>query len=72
METITIPKAEYKKLVRKAKAYEKLAESFYENSIKEPIDSIVSDFRKTNLYTNEFLTDLEDGLKKSSLSKNRK
>lgn len=67
METITIPKTEYRKLVRKAKAFEKLAENFYQNTIKEPVEAIVSDFRKTNLYSEEFLHDLEDGLKKSSL-----
>jgi glucan phosphoethanolaminetransferase (alkaline phosphatase superfamily) len=72
METVTIPKREYKKLVSKAKAYEKLAESFYQNTLNEPVEAIVSDFRKTNLYTDEFLKDLEDGLKKSSLSRNKK
>ncbi len=72
METVTIPKSEYKKLVSKAKAYEKLAESFYETSIEEPVENIVSDFRNTNLYTNEFLNDLEDGLRKSSLGKRKK
>lgn len=69
METITIPKSEYKKLVSRAKAYEKLAESIFVNAIKDPIADIVSDFRRTNIYTEGFLTDLENGLKKSSLSK---
>lgn len=72
MELITISKKEYKILVSKAKAYEKLSESFYKNALNDSVESIVSDFKKTNLYTDEFLRDLEGGLKKSSLSKNRK
>jgi hypothetical protein len=66
METITIPKTEYRKLLSRAKAYEKLAGSIFENVIKDPVNEIVSDFQKTNLYTDGFLKDLEDGLKKSS------
>ncbi len=72
METITIPKTEHKKLLSRAKAYEKLAGSIFENAIKDPVKDIVSDFKKTNLYSDEFLTDLESGLKKSSLAKNKK
>lgn len=72
METITIPKNEYKKLISKAKAYQKLAESVFVNAIKDPVEDIVSDFRNTDLYTEKFLMDLEKGLKKSSLSKIRK
>ena len=48
------------------------AGSIFENVIKDPVNDIVSDFKKTNLYTDEFLKDLEDGLKKSSLAKNKK
>ncbi len=70
METVTISKTEYKKLLTRAKAYEKLAEKIFENAIKDPVNDIVSDFKKTNLYTTEFLKDLEDGLNKSSLVKN--
>lgn len=69
MATITIPKTEYSKLKRQADAYKKLSGRFFEFMIKDPIEEIVNDFRKTNLYTKEFLTDLEDGLKKSSYSK---
>lgn len=46
METITIPKAEYKKLLSRAKAYEKLAGSIFEYAIKDPVNEIVSDFIK--------------------------
>jgi len=72
METITIPKTEYKKLLARAKAYEKLAKSIFENAIKDPVTEIVSDFKNTDLYSKEFLNDLEDGLKKSSLAKTKK
>ena len=72
MESITIPKKEYKKLVSKANAYEKLAESFYKNTLIDSVDNIVSDFRRTDLYTDEFLKDLAEGLNKSSLVKKRK
>jgi len=34
---------------------------------KDKIDSILTDFAATNLYEDEFLKDLEEGLKKSSL-----
>jgi len=37
--------------------------------IKDPIEEVINDFRKTNLYTKGFLADLEDGLKKSSYAK---
>ncbi|MFH1225951.1 MAG: hypothetical protein V1684_01525 [bacterium] len=33
------------------------------------INKVVADFKATNLYTKEFLTDLEDGLHKSSYAK---
>ena len=69
MQTITIPKKEYQKLVSKAKALEKLAVHIFEKVIKDPVKDVVEDFRRTNLYTGEFITDLEEGLKKSSYSK---
>ncbi len=34
---------------------------------KDKIESILSDFAGTNLYEEEFLKDLEEGLKKSSM-----
>ncbi len=36
---------------------------------KDKIDSILNDFRATNLYEDDFLRDLEEGLKKSSVYK---
>ena len=38
--------------------------------MKDPIGEVVNDFRKTNLYAEEFLSDMEDGLRKSSCAKN--
>lgn len=35
------------------------------------IKKVVADFKATNLYTKEFLTDLEDGLHKSSYVKKK-
>ena len=71
METITIPKNEYRKLISKAKAYQKLAEHFFEGALGASAKDVVEDFRKTNLYTEEFLADLEKGLKKSTYLKQR-
>jgi hypothetical protein len=72
METITIPKNEYKKLVSKANAYQKLAEHFFGDALKTSLKDVVDDFRKTNLYTEGFLADLENGLKKSTYFKQKR
>ncbi|MEK7634539.1 MAG: hypothetical protein AAB396_01475 [Patescibacteria group bacterium] len=69
MNTITIPKTEYSKLKRQAEAYKKLSSRFFESIVKDPIGEVVNDFRKTNLYAEEFLSDMEDGLRKSSCAK---
>jgi len=37
---------------------------------KDKINSILTDFAATNLYKDDFLKDLEEGLKKSSLLQN--
>ena len=37
--------------------------------LKNPADEVVENFKATDLYAEEFLTDLEDGLRKSSYSK---
>ena len=34
---------------------------------KDKIELVLSDFRSTNIYENDFLSDLEEGLKKSSV-----
>ncbi|MEA3463902.1 MAG: hypothetical protein U9R14_02405 [Patescibacteria group bacterium] len=64
--TITLPKTEYQRLKLQSKAYQKIMGKFFELAVKEPLWQIVDDFRKTNIYTEDFLKDLENGLKKSS------
>ena len=66
MAEITLPKTQYETLKRQAAAYRKLAERFFESVIRDPIEEVVEDFRKTNLYSEEFLKDLDSGLRKSS------
>ena len=69
MVKVAVPKTEYEKLKRQATAYRRFAEKFFESVIKDPIEEVVEDFRKTDLYTEEFLKDLENGLRKSSYAK---
>jgi hypothetical protein len=69
IDKVTIPRTEYTLLKREAKAYRRFSEQFFQAIIREPIEDVVQDFRTTNLYTEEFLTDLEDGLRKSSYTK---
>ena len=69
MDTVIIPKTEYSKLKRQSDAYKKIYSRFFEIIIKDPKEDVIKEFQKTNLYTREFLTDLEDGLKKSSYAK---
>lgn len=66
MVKVEIPKTEYEQLKKQAGAYRRFAAKFFESIIQDPIDQVVEDFRKTNLYTEEFLRDLETGLRKSS------
>ena len=54
---------ERKKLLKKLKAKLVKLRPFK----KDKIDSILTDFAATNLYEDEFLNDLEEGLKKSSI-----
>lgn len=69
MASITIPKTEYERLEREAKAYRKFAERFFESVLEGSVSDVVKDFEDTGLYTKEFLEDLENGLKKSSYGK---
>jgi len=69
MVEVAVSKTEYEKLKRQATAYRRFAKKFFELIIKDPIKEVVEDFRKTNLYTKEFLKDLESGLRKSSYAK---
>jgi hypothetical protein len=67
--TITIPKKEYAALKRESRAYRQITARVFEAVVQDDIPSIVADFRKTELYTDDFLSDLEDGLQKSSYGK---
>lgn len=66
---ITLPKIKYEQLKRQAAAYRKFTARFFEFIVKDPVSQVVDDFRKTDLYTEEFLRDLEDGLRNSSYAK---
>jgi hypothetical protein len=63
---ISVPKQEYLSLKHQAQAYRNLVSSVFKQPLKDPVAEVVGDFKKTDLYTGEFLNDLEDGLSKSS------
>lgn len=67
--TITLPKTKYIQLKKQANAYKQFTAHFFEFILQDPINQVIDDFRQTNLYTEEFLQDLEDGLRKSSYAK---
>ncbi|MBU3965450.1 hypothetical protein KKG29_04585 [Patescibacteria group bacterium] len=69
MDKIIISKIEYLRLKQQSAAYKRLASSFYESIPKDSIETVVDDFRKTDIYSEEFLEDLESGLKRSSYAK---
>lgn len=69
MSTVSIPKNEYLKLRKQAGAYRKLVGKMFETVLRDPVEDFVEDFRKTDLYTEDFLRDLGDGLRKSSYYK---
>jgi hypothetical protein len=71
MSDITISKAEYRRLKQQASAYRKLTSHLFESIVKAPIEDVVENFRSTDLYTDDFLKDLEEGLRKSSYGKMR-
>lgn len=72
MQTITITKSEYRRLLSQAKAYQKLAGVIFKKILNDPIRDVVDDFRRTKLYSDDFLKDLEEGLKKSSYAKSQR
>lgn len=69
MTQITLSKAEYERLKRQSAAYRKFAVKLFELIVKDPIEEVVEDFRRTNLYNEDFLKDLDSGLRKSSYAK---
>lgn len=66
MNTLTIPKNEYDLLNQQALAYKKLVSRLFEFVIKDSQENLVDDFRRTDLYSEEFLNDLKSGIHKSS------
>lgn len=69
MASITIEKTEYDRLERELKTYRKFAERFFESVLEGSVSDVVQDFKDANVYSEDFLEDLEDGLKKSSYGK---
>lgn len=68
-EAVTLPKSEYLRLKNQAQAYRALASQVFAMPLEDSVEGVVADFKATGLYTEDFLTDLEDGLRKSSYSK---
>ncbi len=68
-EAVTLPKQEYLRLKQQAQAYRFLAARLFELPLRNAVGEIVTDFRDANLYTEDFLNDLEQGLRKSSYAK---
>lgn len=68
-DAVTLPKQEYLRLKQQAEAFRTLAAKMFELPLKDSINEVVADFRVIDLYSEEFLTDLEDGLRKSSYGK---
>lgn len=66
---VTLPKQEYLRLMQQAEAFRTLVAKMFELPLKDSINEVVADFRAIDLYSEEFLTDLEDGLRKSSYAK---
>lgn len=57
MSDFALSKAEYRELEQQAKAYQRMTSCFFESIIREPVKEVVKYFRKTDLYTDEFLKD---------------
>jgi len=73
MVTITIPKKEYQKLLKKAFLYEYVrqvleGDIFLPPPIKD-ISQIVKEFKTSKKYNKKFIADIERGLKRSSYFK---
>lgn len=66
---VTLPKQEYLRLKQQAQAYRAMVTKLFELPLRDPIDEVIADFCDTDLYSDDFLTDLEEGLRKSSYSK---
>ena len=72
MDTIVIPKTEYRRLRRQAGAYRKIAGKFNALVLRDSAGEVAGDFKKTGIYTDQFIRDLETGLRKSSYARAKK
>ena len=66
MSTVTIPEDEYKQLRQQATAYRNISRKLFAGVLRDSVENVIADFRKTDLYSEDFLYDLESGLRKSS------
>ena len=70
MSTITISKEEYKTLLATRERYEYLRGIVQEDIFSPPPvrnrNQIIAEFRATKKYSNAFLKDLDEGLRRSS------
>ena len=73
MQTVTIPKKEYKELIEKKLRYEYLRQIIEGDIFSPPptkdIKEIIRAFKKTGNYNQEFMDSLKKGLKRSSYFK---
>jgi len=68
-DSITLSKMEYSRLRNQARAYRSLASKVFELPLRDPIGEVAEDFRTMGLYSEDFLRDLESGLRKSTYAK---
>ena len=70
MSTVTIQKKEYEELIEKKLRYEYFRQLMESDIFSPPptreTREVVGDFKKTGLYTQQFLKGLERGLRRSS------
>ena len=64
--TVTLSKPEYTRLKKDAKAYRLLAERIFALPLVGTVSDVMDDFRAEGAYSEEFLADMEAGLRKSS------
>ena len=72
MSTVTISKTKYEELKRRANAFRAIASGDYVFVARDDVKDVIKDFEQTGLYSKAFLRDLEKGLRKSSVYRNRK
>lgn len=66
---IEVDKKEYMQIKSESKAYKRLMSTFFVSALKDPVTDTIKSFKDTGLYSKEFLTDMESGLRKSSYHK---